>query len=344
MRYNELGQTGLTVSELCLGTMTFGQQNSEAEGFAQLDRATDAGINFIDTAEMYPVPARAETAGRTERIIGNWLKKTGRRDQLILTTKVIGRSDGLNHIRSGACLDRENICTALEGSLQRLGTDYLDLYQVHWPDRKTNFFGHLGYQPNDDQDTVPIEETLSVLAELVQSGKVKYVGISNETPWGVMQYLRLAEKLDLPRIVSIQNPYSLLNRSFEVGLAEIAHRELVGLLAYSPLAFGTLTGKYLDQSPADGRLTLFPSFARYTTAIGREATREYVELARKHGLSPAQMALAFINSRPFISSNIIGATTLEQLDENLGSADISLSADLLKDIEEIHQRISNPCP
>ncbi len=344
MRYNELGQTGLKVSELCLGTMTFGQQNSEAEGFAQLDRAVDAGINFIDTAEMYPVPTRAETTGRTEQIIGNWLKKTGKREQIILTTKVIGRSEGLGHIRTGACLNRENIQAALEGSLKRLNTDYLDLYQMHWPDRKTNFFGHLGYERVYDEDTVQIEETLGVLTDLVQSGKIRHIGVSNETPWGVMEYLRLADKSDLPRIVSIQNPYSLLNRSFEVGLAEIAHRESVGLLAYSPLAFGTLTGKYIDQSPPDGRLTLFPSFARYTNPTGREATREYVALARKYGLSPAQMALAFINSQPFLCSNIIGATTLEQLEENLGSADISLSDELFNDIESIHQKISNPCP
>jgi len=344
MRYNELGRTGLKVSEICLGTMTFGQQNSQAEGFSQLDRAVAAGINFIDTAEMYPVPSRAETAGQTEIIIGNWLKKTGQRERIILTTKVIGRSDGLNHIRKNACLDRKNIEAALHASLQRLGTDYLDLYQVHWPDRKSNFFGSLGYSAEIDEGAVAIAETLGVLADLVRSGKIRHIGVSNETPWGVMEYLRLAEAQGLPRIASIQNPYSLLNRSFEVGLAEIAHRENVGLLAYSPLGFGTLTGKYIDQCPAESRLTLFPAFARYTNPAGREATRAYVDLAREHGLSPAQMALAFINSRAFITSNIIGATTLEQLDENLGSVDTKLNNELMQAIENIHQKYSNPCP
>ncbi len=345
MEYRRLGRTGVTVSSLCLGTMTFGQQNSEAEAFAQLDRAMAAGINFIDTAEMYPVPAQARTYGATETIIGKWLKKRGRRDRVILATKVVGRSDWLPHIRGGtACLDRDNIETALNASLKRLQTDYIDLYQLHWPDRRTNFFGRLGYQPESDDDATPLQATLGVLAELVRAGKVRHVGVSNETPWGLMRYLQLSEQTALPRMVSIQNPYNLLNRSFEVGLAEIAHREQAGLLAYSPLGFGVLTGKYLDEQPPDARLTLFPEYCRYTNPAGIEATRAYVELARAHRLSPTQMALAYVDSRPFVCSTVIGATALEQLDENLGSVALTLSDDVLEAIEAIHTRHPNPCP
>lgn len=345
MRYHELGRTGMKVSELCLGTMTFGQQNTESEGFEQLDRALSAGINFIDTAEMYPIPPSARTCGRTEEIIGNWLGKSGRRDQVILATKVIGRGTWLRHIRGGRSMpDRANIMKALEGSLRRLKTDYIDLYQIHWPARETNYFGRLGYTQVDEEPAVSIESTLEALAEIVASGKARFIGVSNETPWGVMQYLYCSERLNLPRIVSIQNPYNLLNRSFEVGLAEIAHREKVGLLAYSPLGFGTLSGKYLEGRPENARLTLYPDYARYTKSEGVAATRAYVELARSLGLSPAQMALAYINSRPFVTSNIIGATTLEQLDENLGSADLRLDDHVLAEIESIHEKMPNPCP
>lgn len=345
MEYRRLGSTDITVSSLCLGTMTFGQQNSEAEAFAQLDHAMVAGINFIDTAEMYPVPARAGTYGATETIIGNWLTARGRRDRIILATKVVGRSDWLPHIRgSKACLDRGNIESALNASLKRLQTDYIDLYQLHWPDRCSNFFGRLGYQPEADDDATPLPETLGVLADLVQAGKVRHVGVSNETPWGLMRYLQLSGQTALPRMVSIQNPYNLLNRSFEVGLAEIAHREQVGLLPYSPLGFGVLTGKYLDEQPPDARLTLFSEYSRYTNPAGIEATRAYVELACAHGLSQTQMALAYVNSRPFVCATIIGATTLEQLDENLGSAALTLSDELLEGIEAIHTRHPNPCP
>ncbi|MCI0667254.1 MAG: NADP(H)-dependent aldo-keto reductase [Methylococcaceae bacterium] len=345
MRYHELGRTGVKVSELCLGTMTFGQQNTESQGFEQLDRALAAGINFIDTAEMYPIPPSAKTYGRTETIIGNWLRKKGCRNDVILATKVIGRGDWMRHIRGGKSRpDRDNILQALEGSLSRLQTDYIDLYQIHWPARETNYFGRLGYTPAEDEQIVSIESTLRALAEVVAAGKVRFVGVSNETPWGVMQYLYCSERSNLPRIVSIQNPYNLLNRSFEVGLAEIAHREKVGLLAYSPLAFGTLSGKYLDGKPGNARLTLYPDYARYTKSEGVAATRAYVDLARDLGLSPAQMALAYINSRPFLTSNIIGATTLDQLDENLGSVNLRLDDDAVRGIETIHQRISNPCP
>ncbi|MEE2767015.1 MAG: NADP(H)-dependent aldo-keto reductase [Pseudomonadota bacterium] len=345
MRYNELGRTGLKVSELCLGTMTFGQQNTEVDSFNQLARAVDAGINFLDTAEMYPIPPSKESCGKTESFIGNWLQKTGRRDNLIVATKVIGKGDWLPHIRDGKSHpDQDNIVEAVEGSLRRLKSDYIDLYQIHWPDRPTNFFGKLGYLPTSQDQAMPIETTLRALEELVRSGKVRYIGISNETPWGAMEYLRLSQELELPRIVSIQNPYSLLNRSFEVGLAEIAHREAVGLLAYSPLAFGALSGKYLNGKPENARLTLYPDYARYTKPNGAKATRAYVELARDHGLAPAQMALAYINSRPFLTSNIIGATTLEQLNQNIDSVNLTLEQDVLEKIETIHQSNSNPCP
>lgn len=345
MRYTKLGNSELEVSEICLGTMTFGQQNTESEGHRQLDLALANGVNFIDTAEMYSIPPSRETYGKTEGIIGNWLKKTGNRDKIVLASKVIGRADWLPHIREGkACLDRNNIERAIDQSLKRLQTDYLDLYQVHWPDRETNFFGKLGYRHAEQTTGVSIEETLTVLGDLVASGKVRYLGISNETPWGTLEYLRLSERLNLPKIVSIQNPYNLLNRTFEIGLSEICHRERISLLAYSPLGFGTLTGKYLDRQPENARLSLFPSYQRYSTENGIAATRAYVTLARKHDLSPAQMALAFVNSRPFVGSTLIGATRLDQLAENLGSTRLNLSDEVLEEIEAIHQRFPNPCP
>jgi aryl-alcohol dehydrogenase-like predicted oxidoreductase len=347
MRRNRLGRTDIEVSTLCLGTMTWGEQNSEAEAHAQLDRALDAGINFIDTAELYPVPPCAETQGRTEAYIGSWLATRGGRDRIVLATKVCGRADWLDHIRGGNTrLDRANISAAFDASLARLQTDYVDLYQLHWPDRETNFFGPLGYAHSDEEDQgAPIEETLSVLGDLVRSGKVRHVGLSNETPWGVTRFLAAAEAAGLPRVVSVQNPYNLLNRSFEVGLAEIAHREQVGLLAYSPMAFGVLSGKYLDGArPAGARVTLFERFSRYTGPEAEPAVRAYVELARDHGLSPAQMALAFVTSRSFLTANIIGATSLEQLEENLGSAEVTLGDDLIEAIETLQRRYSNPCP
>lgn len=347
MRRNRLGRTDIEVSALCLGTMTWGEQNSEAEAHAQLDRALDAGINFIDTAELYPVPPRAETQGRTEAYIGSWLAARGGRDRLVLATKVCGRADWLDHFRGGSTRhDRANIEAGLDASLQRLQTDYVDLYQLHWPDRKTNFFGELGYVHADEDDQgAPIEETLAVLGDLVRSGKVRHVGLSNETPWGVMRFLAAAEAVGLPRVVSVQNPYSLLNRSFEIGLAEVAHREQVGLLAYSPMAFGVLSGKYLDGArPAGARVTLYERFNRYTGPEAEPAVRAYVELAREHGLTPAQMALAFVTSRPFLTANIIGATSLEQLNENLGSADLELGEEVVEAIEALHRRHSNPCP
>ncbi len=346
MEYRTLGDTGLRVSQICLGTMTFGEQNSEAEAHGQLDLAVERGVNFIDTAELYPVPPRGETQGLTEQYIGSWLKRRGRRDEVVIATKVCGPTDWVPHIRDGqARLDRRNIATALEGSLRRLGTDYVDLYQVHWPERKTNYFGRLGYEHQEEESVTPIEETLEVLGDLVREGKVRAIGISNETAWGTMRYLAAAERAGLPRIVSIQNPYSLLNRTFEIGLAEIAIRERVGLLAYSPLGFGVLSGKYLEgRRPAGARLTRWERFDRYSNPQGVAATRQYVELARRHALDPAQMALSFVNSRPFLTSNIVGATTLEQLESNLASTELELKEDLLEEIEAIHTRHPNPCP
>lgn len=346
MRYRPLGRTDIQVSELCLGTMTYGEQNTQDEAFAQLDRAVEAGINFIDTAELYPVPPMAETQGETERQIGNWLAERGGRDQVILATKVAAHADWLPYIRGDdACLDRANIEAALNDSLTRLQTDYVDLYQLHWPDRKTNFFGQLGYEHPTEETGVPLRETLEVLADLVKAGKIRHVGLSNETPWGTMHALALAEQLGLPRVVSIQNPYNLLNRSFEIGLAEVAIREDCGLLAYSPLAFGVLSGKYLDGgAPPKGRLTLFSRFDRYSNPQAERATRRYVEIARRHDLDPAEMALAWVTSRPFVTSNIIGATTMEQLESNLASAALVLSDEVVAEIEAVHQEQPNPSP
>ena len=341
MQYNELGRTGIQVSRLCLGTMTWGEQNSEDEAHSQLDRAVEAGINFIDTAEMYPVPPRTETQGLTEQYLGSWLARSGQREQLVIASKV----SGPGMVREGNRLDRKNIRQAVDDSLRRLQTDYIDLYQVHWPNRLTNFFGRLGYKHSPQEDEVPIEETLAALAEQVEAGKIRHVGISNETPWGMMRYVALAEQAGLPRIVSIQNPYNLLNRTFEIGLAEIAHREDAGLLAYSPLAFGALSGKYLDGNKPEGaRLTLYERFSRYTGERGQAATRDYVEIARRHNLDPAQMALAWVNSRGFLTANIIGATSMEQLNTNIASIDLALSDEVLREIEAVHERNPNPCP
>jgi aryl-alcohol dehydrogenase-like predicted oxidoreductase len=346
MEYRQLGTTDVKVSAICLGTMTWGEQNTEVEAHEQLDYALAAGVNFIDTAEMYPVPPRKETYGLTETYIGNWIKQRNNRSKFILATKVVGRADGFEYIRnSNPCLDRRNIEQALNASLKRLQTDYIDLYQLHWPDRNTNYFGKLGYEHMPDDQPVPLEQTLDALADLVKTGKIRHIGISNETPWGTMKLLHLAEQRNLPKIVSIQNPYSLLNRTFEVGLAEIAHREQVGLLAYSPLAFGVLSGKYLHGAqPQGARLTLFKRFSRYTNPQADKATELYVNLANQHGLDPAQMALAYVNSRSFLTSNIIGATSMNQLKSNLASFNITLLPEVLEGIEHIHTQIPNPGP
>jgi aryl-alcohol dehydrogenase-like predicted oxidoreductase len=344
MKRRPLGATGLQVSVVGLGTMTWGEQNSEAEAHEQLDAAVAAGVNFIDAAEMYPVPPKAETQGRTEQYLGSWLKARRNRGQVIVATKVTGPAD-MPWLRGGPRPSRAQLRQALEASLRRLQTDYVDLYQVHWPDRSTNFFGRLGYEHRDAESALPIEETLEALAQLVKEGKVRHVGISNETPWGLAEYLRLAREKGWPRVCAIQNPYSLLNRSFEVGLAEFAHREQVGLLAYSPLAFGVLSGKYLDGArPAGARLTLFSRFQRYTGERVERAVREYVALARRHGLDPARMALAYVYSRPFLASALIGATKIVQLRDNLAAAQLDLSSEVVAGIENIHRDHSNPAP
>lgn len=344
MRYHKLPHSSLEVSKICLGTMTFGEQNTKQEAFDQLDYAVERGINFIDTAEMYPVPPKQNTQGVTESYIGDWLSHSDKRQKVVLATKVAGPRN-VPYIRENMSLDRRNIHQALDDSLARLKTDYIDLYQLHWPQRKTNCFGQLNYPYPDDNEEVTLIETLEALNELIKVGKIRYIGVSNETPWGVMTLLKLAEKHDLPRIVSIQNPYNLLNRSFEVGLSEISHHEGVELLAYSPLAFGCLSGKYLNgQKPESARCSLFERFVRYFTPQGIEATQAYVDLAHKHGLDPSQMALAFVNQRPFVASNIIGATNLDQLKSNIDSIDVTLSDELLEELQIIGARYSNPCP
>lgn len=350
MERRRLGRSDIEVSALCLGTMTWGEQNDEAEAHRQLDLALDRGVNFIDTAEMYPVPPKAETQGRTEAYIGSWLAARGGRDRLVLASKVAGRSP-MTWMRDPASglaesrLDRAQIVHALEQSLRRLRTDHLDLYQVHWPERATNFFGKLGYEHAERENCVPIAETLEVLGDLVRAGKVRHVGVSNETPWGTMEYLRLAAGGGGPRIVSIQNPYNLLNRTFEIGLAEIAIREQAGLLAYSPLAMGVLSGKYLNGArPAGARLTLFDRFQRYSTPEAVLPVARYVQLAQDNGLDPAQMALAYVASRPFVTATILGATSVAQLDADLKSAELVLDAEVLEVIETIHTEQPNPCP
>ena len=348
MKYRELGDTGIQIPLIGLGTMTWGQQNSFDEAFQQMDYAMDKGVNFFDAAEMYPVPPRAETAGDTERSIGQWFAQTGRRSEVTLATKVSGRADtnpDWAHIRGGPRLSRDHIRQAIEGSLERLQTDSVDLYQVHWPERATNFFGKRGYQHNPAADGVAIDETLDALSELVDEGLVKYIGLSNETPWGLMEYLRLASERGWSKVVSIQNVYSLLSRQFEVGLAEMAIREKVGLLAYSPMAFGVLSGKYIGGARPDGsRMTLFNRFVRYDSAQSQAATEAYAAIAAKYKLSLAQMSLAFVCQQPFVTSCLIGATTMDQLSENIDAGEVELSKDLLAEIEVVHSQYPDPAP
>jgi len=344
MEYRQLGESDLKVSALALGTMTFGEQNSEAEAHAQLDLAVAHGVNFIDTAEMYPVAPRAETSGRTESYIGTWLKRQ-RRDQLIVATKIAGPARGFSWIRNTPRIDRAQLNTALDDSLRRLQTDYVDLYQIHWPDRYVPMFGATGYDVAQERDSVPIAEQLQALGDLVKAGKVRHIGLSNETPWGVMEFLRCAETLDLPKIVSIQNAFHLMNRTFESGLAEVCHHANVGLLAYSPLAFGHLTGKYIANPQTKGRITLFQGFGqRYNKPNVPAATKEYVRIAREAGLNPTQMALAFTRTRWFTGSVLLGATSVRQLQENLGSAEVTLTAEVLEKIEAVHRVYPNPAP
>lgn len=350
MDYRRLGNSDLEVSAVCLGTMTFGQQNSEAEGHAQLDAALARGVNFFDMAEMYPVPARAETYGATERIVGTWLK-TQPRDRVVIATKAAGPGRAMEWIRGGpTAFDAANLRTALEASLKRLQTDYVDLYQLHWPGRNQPMFGQWQFDPAGEREWTPFLETLEALADLVQEGKIRQVGVSNEHPWGVMEFLRLAREHGLPAIVSTQNAYSLLNRSFDTGgLAEVCHREQVSLLAYSPLAFGHLSGKYLDNPGVAGRVTAFAGFAqRYAKPNVAPALAAYREVAQRHGLSLTRLALAFCYRRWCVASTIIGATSLAQLEENLAAWEQPLApeqwAAIQGEIDAVHLRFPNPAP
>jgi len=345
MEYRKLGNSNLNVSALCLGTMTWGEQNTEEQAHQQLDYATDKGINFIDAAEMYPVPPKPETEGLTESFLGSWLARQPARERLIIATKAAGPAQWLSHIRGGPRLSESHLNEAVDASLRRLQTDYSDLYQWHWPERATNYFGQLGFVAQKEEGHIELLETLKAIKSLLASGKIRHYGLSNETAWGVMHCTRLADELGMPRPLSIQNPYNLLNRSFEVGLAECAHREQVGLLAYSPLAFGVLSGKYLNGARPEGaRLTLYQRFSRYTHAHAEAAVSAYQSLADEFGLSLTQMALAFVNAREFVASNIIGATTMAQLEENIGSIDVELSPELLRELERIHAQFTYPCP
>lgn len=346
MKYTRLPHTDIKVSKICLGTMTWGRQNIEDEGHEQMDYALEQGINFFDTAELYPVPAKKELYAVTEEFIGNWFKKTGNRDKVVLASKIAGRGDFTKFIRTTG-FSKESIIKAVEGSLERLQTDYIDLYQLHWPERNTNYFGQRGYNAHAlDGWEDNIHQILETLRDLVSEGKIRHVGISNETPWGAMRFLEESKvHRSLPRMLTIQNPYNLLNRLFEVGLSEVSMRENIGLLPYSPLGFGVLSGKYLGgYKPRKGRVTLFPNYNRYSGNTANLATEKYHKLAEENGLSLAQMALAFVNSRPFVTSNIIGATTMEQLKENIGSIDVELSDEVLTGIETIHNEIPNPAP
>jgi len=344
MEYRQLGSSDLQVSSLSLGTMTFGEQNSKAEAHTQLDLAIAHGVNFIDTAEMYPVPPRAETVHRTETIVGAWLKNQPR-DKLIVATKIAGPSRGFEWIRNGPRINAAHIARAVDDSLRRLQTDVIDLYQIHWPDRYVPMFGGRNYDITNEHVSTPIAEQLEALGEQVKAGKIRHIGLSNETPWGVGEFIRCAEQLGLPRIVSVQNAYHLMNRGFEEGLAEVCRHAQVGLLAYSPLAFGWLTGKYLDDRAAKGRINLFPGFGqRYNKPSVPTASAEYVRIARENDLTPTQMALAFVRSRWFCSSVILGATSLAQLEDNLAISTITLTPEVLQAIEAVHSRHPNPAP
>lgn len=345
MKYTTIPHTDIRVSKICLGTMTWGNQNTTAEGFAQMDYALAKGVNFFDTAELYPVPANADTYADTERIMGDWFEQRKNRDKVVLATKIAGPGAYTAHIRTTG-FTPDSIREALNGSLARLKTDYIDLYQLHWPERNANFFGKRDYFPDSEEAWQEnFQEILETLNGFIQEGKIRHIGLSNETPWASMKYISLSEQYDLPRMKTIQNPYSLLNRTFEVGNAEVAHREQLGLLAYSPLAFGVLSGKYRNgKLPENSRLKLFPRMARYSSEESRQATEAYAAIAAKHGLSLTQLSLAFVTDRPFVTSNIIGATTMEQLRENIATASITLSNEILDEINAVHNRIPNPAP
>ncbi len=346
MIYSTLPHTDIEVSKICLGTMTWGNQNTEVEGHEQMEYALENGVNFFDTAELYSIPAHPDRKSNTEKVIGTWFKKTGNRDKIILASKIAGKAEFTKFIRTTG-INRDSIIEAVEGSLQRLQTDYIDLYQIHWPDRNTNYFGQRGYNHDTlDHWEDNIHQILETFRDLIREGKIRHVGISNETPWGTMRFLEESKvHASLPRMITIQNPYNLLNRQFEVGLSEISLREKIGLLAYSPLGFGVLSGKYLgDRRPDGARITLFPNYKRYSSEVAVKATQKYYELAQQNDLSLAQMALAYVNTRPFLTSNIIGATSMKQLKENMASIDVKLSEEVLQGIEAIHNEFPNPSP
>jgi len=346
MKFDTLGDSGINVSKICLGTMTWGEQNSEKEAHEQMDYALDRGINFFDTAELYSVPIQAKTQGLTEKYIGTWFKKTGNRARVVLASKIVGPGNGATWVRPTIDFSKKSLYQAVESSLQRLQTDCIELYQLHTPERKTNFFGRLGYTHDpDDRWEDNFLDVIEGLVSLKKDGKIRCWGLSNETPWGTMRCLQLAEKHNLPRLVSIQNPYNLLNRSYEVGLAEVSIRENAGLLAYSPLAFGLLSGKFHEKrdTPRD-RINRFKVMSRYGGEMSWRATERYLEIAKKYEVSLTQMSLAFINTRPFLTSNIVGATTMEQLKENIDSIDLDLTPEMIGEIESVHREISNPAP
>lgn len=344
MKYTTLPNTDIKVSKICLGTMTWGEQNTEAEGHEQLAYALEQGVNFVDTAELYAVPARAETYGSTEKIIGTWLKKSGRRKDIILGTKICGTGDYTAHIRNTG-FSKKAITEAIEGSLKRLQTDYIDLYQLHWPTRPVNCFGlrsfpHEKFEKRENN----FVEVLETLNDFIKQGKIRHIGISNETPWGMMKYVRASEENNLPKPITIQNSYSLLHRTYEIGLSEVTLEENIGLLAYSPLANGVLSGKYLDNAPEGARMTLFPRIVRYSSKESELAVRKYLKIAQNHGLTLTQLSMAFMYQLPFVTSTIIGATKMSQLKENLESIDIELSAEIIEEINAVHTIIPNPAP
>jgi aryl-alcohol dehydrogenase-like predicted oxidoreductase len=345
MKYTTLPNTDIKISKICLGTMTFGQQNTEADGHAQMDYALENGVNFFDTAEMYSVPARQETYGSTEKILGTWFKKTGKREEVVLASKIAGPNPNFGYMREKVDFSPASIKFALDQSLQRLQTDYIDLYQLHWPERKANFFGQRGFKVQDDAWEDNIQNVLETLDGFIKEGKIKHIGLSNETPWGIMRFLEKSKYQNLPKIKTVQNPYSLLNRLFETGSAEICIRENVGLLAYSPMAFGVLSGKFLSgESHPNARIKLFPQFARYNSAQCAEATKLYQEIAHKNGLTLTELSLAFVSQQAFVSSTIIGATTMEQLKENIATIDVVLSDEIIAEINAVHAVIPDPAP
>ena len=346
MNYKKLGSTDVDVSTICLGTMTWGEQNSKADGFEQMDYAIDNGVNFWDTAEIYAIPMREETYGETENIIGEWFKKTKKRDKVILATKVSGPTSK-EYIRGGGCsYDKKSMSEALEKSLKRMQTDYIDLYQLHWPERNTNFFGQQGYEhDSNEKNWIAFEEILETLKKFIDAGKIRYVGLSNETAWGLAKCLELSMLKNLPKMMAVQNPYNLLNRTYEVGLAEISVREQSGLLAYSPLAFGYLTGKYRNNNmPKGSRIDLFKDFTRYNNENSIKAIEEYYKISQKFNLDFAQMSIKFCEIQPFVTSVIIGATTMQQLKTNVESVNVKLNNEIINEINEVQKIYPNPCP